>query len=336
MVSLRPFIRPAWSLGTWLGSSEHTVVLTGSPRSGTSWLLEMIERATGARRIWEPFFQQQQPVDERNFGLGSRPYLRPATDRTDLECRLANLFTGHGVSPGSATGANPYGRVEMGRRLSCAPATVVKFCRAQRLLPWLLDRFHIPAVLLIRHPLAVVSSQLEHPSWSHDRVEDTHPIMCDRIRRDYPELAAWSEQLDRPEERLAATWTFDYLVSLANWSKIEGLMLVTYESLVQAPVEALTEILAHLGLSGDAAKSDSRLPSASTRTSSNVAQGRDPLATWRRRLDEGQIRRILAVIERFGFEIYDRALVARPSHLPDERAVRTGLDRAALYHDSDG
>lgn len=319
---LAPLVRPLWSMGTLRMASKHTVIVMGSPRSGTTWLLEMIERATGARRIWEPFFiPHNEELGEVNFGLGSRPYLEPEIDHVPLRRHLERLLEGRDVTIGAATGTHRYSRLELARRLVFAPATVIKFCRLQRLLPWLLDRADVPVIMLIRHPLAVVASMLQHPAWSDEEVRRLHPIICDRIRKKYPELAKHAEQLVHLDAKLAATWAFDYLVPLARWDRLDSAYLVTYENLVRSGTDILQSVLDHLEISGDAEAAEMHQPSASTRGDTNVTAGGDPLETWKRRLGNEQIQRILDVVRGFDIRVYGKGIMPRRRHLPSQRTI---------------
>lgn len=148
-------------------------------------------------------------------------------------------------------------------------------------------------------------------------------MLSSLLREDFPELAGYVEQLVRLEERLAATWAFDHLVPLSMWEDLDSVLLVTYEDLVRSPSALLRIVLEHLNLEGDA-DSISNLhnaPSSTTQTDSNVALGGDPLTTWRNRLDGNEVSRILAVVERFGIDIYGADVTPIRDNLPSQPAM---------------
>lgn len=309
-----------WTHGTWRGASRKTVAITGSPRSGTTWLLEMIEKATRARRIWEPFPAPSDALEE-DVHLGLRPYVPPTRGLEGLYAYLAEMFKGSVESPGTASGVRAHGRCGLAVRMMTAPATVVKFCRLQRLLPWLGRRFDLPVVLLVRHPLAVVASQIRHAAWS-DGARD-HPVLCSRVRKDFPELSAFADELSHLDERLAATWAFDYLVPLSHWKSLNGVKLVTYADLIRSVEVVLGETVEFLDLQdrprGELPSLDE--PSATTHGDSNVRTGGDPLATWKNRLDQEQVDRIVGVVDRFGLNPYDESMQPRWDRLVGEYEV---------------
>lgn len=295
-----------WFLGTCRGAGARTVAITGAPRSGTTWLLEMIERATGARRIWEPFYIKPSSSSRAsNFGLGWRPYLSPDSSEGQLQAFLGEIFSGKADSLGAELGLSAHGRIRFAARMMLASATVVKFVRLQRLLPWMTRRFNVPVVLLVRHPLAVVASQINHPAWKDGAPE--HPILCHEIRNNYPELSPFVDQLDTLEERLAATWAFDYFIPFSYYEQLDGVMIVTYTDMVDSAKTVLEAVLEFLGLLDNPAVRRGVLeePSATTRDDSNVAMGENPLATWRERLDRAKVDRIQRVADRFGLNPYD-------------------------------
>lgn len=276
----------------------------------------MIEKSTGARRIWEPFHVSSRSTPRgSNFDFGWRPYLSSDTHHDRLRAWLAEMFRGGNDSPGTGAGLKAYGRIGLVACTAWAPATVVKFGRLQRLLPWLSRRFELSIVLLIRHPLAVVASQIHHPAWKQETSE--HPVLCSRLRRDYPELSAFAEELDRFEERLAATWAFDCLVPLSDWQSLNGVKIITYADLVDSPGTVLGNMLAFLNLPARRVERSTSLdePSATTREDSDVQTGNDPLTTWKNRLDDAEIDRVVRVVDRFGLNPYDQNLRPRWSRL---------------------
>ena len=183
--------------------------------------------------------------------------------------------------------------------------TLVKFCRAQRLLPWINARFDVPAVLLMRHPLAVVASQLHKPAFQQPGVADQHPVLSSTVADRWPDLAEYARTLDHFDEKLAATWAFDYMIPLQAPPSRRPDLVVTYERLVTDPGSELRRIEDALDVSFDAAARERlRRPSATTVDDSNVKQGRDRLSTWRRRLSDDQVDRIMAVVEEFGLDFY--------------------------------
>lgn len=319
---LGPVVKAGWVLGSQLGASQPTVALTGAPRSGTTWLLEMLERTTGARRIYEPCHLAK--MKRRKIELGWRPWLPPEADHPALRHYLSDLFSGREISLGSMVGNLDYSPLAVfafAKRLLFAPGTVIKFCRVQRLLPWITERFDVPIILLIRNPLAVVASQMASPLWDYERIVSSPPAGFPELREAFPQLMDYACSLTHAEEIMASVWAFDYLIPFSQWDKLDGTRLVAYEDLVQHPGRTLRKVINHFGLpSNESHEEFFRQPSASTEPGSNVLQGNNPLTTWRQRLTAEEVDRILAVVRRFGLDFYGQGLVPNRDHFPSRKA----------------
>lgn len=301
--------RLAWYFGSARQNLSDIKILTGPPRSGTTWLLELLETFPGSRRIWEPFdpFGVPQGLvrQHANFGLGLRPYLEVGKNFAPITEFLDNLFNGRVYDSRLMTGRHKRSRLEQLQRLSGGNATFIKFCRAQRLLPWLNSQFDVRTVLVMRNPLAVVASQLNEGGFQHQYIGDEHPVICDRIKRRWPDLAKYAESLRHLDEKLTATWCFDYLVPLTDWKYCDKSILVTFEDLVGSPAEEVRRLEEHYSIKLPPAVFERLVrPSATTVQDSNVRTQKDPRDSWRHRLSKEQVRRILGVVEQFGLTFY--------------------------------
>jgi hypothetical protein len=179
---------------------------------------------------------------------------------------------------------------------------VIKFVTANMMLPWLCDEFDVQAVFMVRHPCAVVSSQMVHGAWAEiDKSFCKH----DRLFEDYPHLQPVFERLDGQEEILAFNWAIQNLVPLKAPAP-RPWVETTYERLVETGREEVDRIYAELGWDETPPQAYAylRTPSATTVSESNVAKGNDPLVGWRKRLTTKQIDRILSVTHDVGLDVY--------------------------------
>lgn len=325
----RRLLRSAWgtvALSAWFVGAivrerdlEDGVLLTGSPRSGTTWCVELLELVPEVRRLWEPFgIHPEEGAAGVNFGLGWRPMVPRGATAHDVAQFLADIF-GDRRAYAPAITARPslppvahLGRLLFGRR------TVVKATRAQRLLPWIASRVPIKTILLMRHPCAVVASQLHHRAWDDLTSDRITPAASATVAAEYADLASFVSGLETRAELLAAVWSFDYLVPFDRAEECERTTLVLYEDLVRNLETQMVRLADFLDLDVpvERALQVSSRPSSTTVSDSNVATGGDPLATWRNRLTQEQVRRILAVTHRFGLDMYGRGLEPDRSALP--------------------
>jgi hypothetical protein len=287
---------------------EDAVVISGVPRGGTTWLYEILLKSIpNSCGIWEPLFL---PGNNRLNALGFswRQHIAPQDEWAEAEELFRDILRGaylnlsfiHGYSLGEF----------FGKSLG-AERFVIKFCRANRLLMWMTKKVGARSpILLIRHPCAVVASQLHHGGWNHvvRETASEHPMATPEYEQEWPWIGEIVRKTTTPEERLAVTWCLDYFVPLSE-KPPHPWILVSYERLVTDGRKELERVFKAIGgeVPGSVG-SHLKAPSMTTRRGSNVLTGEDPLATWRTRLTRNQQKRILSAVARFGMDFYSEAL----------------------------
>ena len=274
-----------------LGSSPaRTLFLAGSPRSGTTWLAEIINHDNRYRTIFEPFRPARVTLT-RNFR--SRQYLRPGTDDPALTVPIDRILAGRIRDPWTDQHNT---RLLANRRL-------VKDPWSSLMLGWMSQRYPLmPMVLVIRHPCAVVSSQLAMGAWKwHVDLEDV--LSQGSLVEDH--LAPHLDAVRAAEtvfERHVVLWCIENLVALSH---LEGRRahVVFYEDLCLDPIPQLERLFAFVGMPFDpAAGPDMLRPSALTRTDSAIAKGEGLVDGWRRHVDPGDVRRAADLVAAFGLD----------------------------------
>ena len=268
---------------------RRTIVITGSPRSGTTWLAEMVATLPGSAVLWEPCHIANMPA-ARDAGMTWRTELGPQDDAPAIEAYMQRVLSGRALTWWTArllTGYSP------------TRTWIVKFVRANRMLGWLTTRFDTRRpLLLIRHPCATVSSQLE---WGFDA--GGLPPEQDFVSRN-PELRGVYEGLSTPEERLAFVWAADVYVPLTSPERHRW-DVVLYEELVRNPMSEMTRIFRRWGLEPPpnlASRTRKASDTVSARRSGDISGA--TMTSWRDRISDGQAGRILAVTRAFGLDFY--------------------------------
>ena len=264
------------------------LVVAGSPRSGNTWLSEVLTALPGSGWLNEPLHLTWYP-EAQDAGFSWRTYVRPDADWPSGQQFLSSLFQGQVTREKRPPRGLP----------TPSPASkflIVKFIRANRMLSWLCRNLPIlPPVLLIRHPCAVVASRLRS-----NTLNKTFELKEPEFLADYPAFRPLLERLSTLEEYLAATWAIDYYLPLVNahpwpWQ------LLSYEQLVLDFDNQIQKMLTNWGLEVPPdIFSRAEVPSLSV--------GRDGIsgiAGWKERLEPDQIRRILDVVHAFGLDFYD-------------------------------
>jgi hypothetical protein len=282
------------------GEIEQSIILTGSPRSGTTWLAQILASLPGYKHFDEPL--RLAPPLVRKLGLEERNYVAPDASRPALREYVAHALRGQVDGPYQVKGTSKLQRIyEMYRR----PQVVAKFIRANRMAHWLDATFDARATFVIlRHPCAVVSSHLQ--KWgAPSQPEDLHTGFGGRLPRDL--VATFRDVLrsvETGEEILAAVWALDTYCVLRHHGSAPG-PVVTYEQLRREPDEVLTFVFDHLGAPvPEAAWNHVDLPSRSAAPDLHVDDVERQLSKWRRKLSGEQIARILSVTHAFGLDMY--------------------------------
>lgn len=285
-------------------SGAAPVVVLGSPRSGTSWLQEVLSWDPAILRVFEPLRPSMDRRVRRALPQWSLPWGDPALERTDVAEPLAEILrdvlAGRRLTPWSMRGTH---RDELRR----ARRLTVKIVRLNRSAGWFATRFpDVEIVALVRHPCAVVDSMAgfagDWHSWG--------PSFFRSFLRGHDELAERFVSVETPPYLWFAAFWAAQTRDLLRATKPEEVELVGYEALVERPA-ALRALLRSLGF-GEPPDLDTvtGIPSLTSRTSDV-----DP-HRWCRTLSSEVRDEILTVVRAFGLEGFD----ADPQ--PDMAAVR--------------
>ena len=195
--------------------------------------------------------------------------------------------------------------------LFLSKAFVIKCIRANRLLPWIIKHFQLKGIIyLIRHPCAVISSQLLHHSFSENKRIFDHDQ--EFVEQNLPDLVPFLKALNTEEEWRAVMWSLDQYVPL-KYAKRHDYMLLSYEKVVMDGLSELQRICSFLQLPmSDKSIGQLRVPSREAMGwSANhlTASVEERLLGWKYRLDKNQIERILAVVEAFGIQGFSDEVV---------------------------
>ncbi len=146
----------------YMSDSSETIVIAGSPRSGTTLLLDVLASSLRYRKIFEPLHPKAVPEAEKFYYR----YLRPEEKDPSLESFMRRVLTGKT----SNTWINNMGEVKdvksflkatlrLYRWRWWAPNRVIKIIRGNLMLAWLERNFGCKIIFIMRHPCAVVESQ---------------------------------------------------------------------------------------------------------------------------------------------------------------------------------
>lgn len=284
---------------------DETILVAGSARSGTTWLMSVLNTLDGYSSLFEPL-NPDWFLSVRDTGFEEKFYLDPDEEWDSGEDYFQKLFTGKIKSEKAHFDIHPK---NIGNRL-LSDKILIKIIRGNKILPWIGNNFDLRGVIyFIRHPCAVIASQIRtevhrEPIPSEDElIEEISSI--DIIEGDVVEEL--KGKLVSKESRLAAIWCVDNYVPLRF--KDDGFYItVRYEDLVVNGKEELDRIFDYLSGTEDTKKAYEVLgiPSGTTeKDTSAVRDEKKMIEGWKEELSEKQIKDIEDVVSVFGIDLYE-------------------------------
>ena len=299
---------------------RNTITIHASPRGGSTWLAELIHTLEGYVLLWEPVSLGRFP-EIAQFGFYPDTYLPQGTHDPEKRTYLEGVLSGRRLSVSHLSMRHFDVRHPMRFR-----GFLVKFVRGSLLLPWLLEQFPVCSIILIRHPCAVVASQLRWDAWYE--IKDLSWIEQARqgiwrfppeFEEAYPHIHDVYRTITHADEFLALDWAIQTYVPLMEL-ELGSCLLTTYEKLVVEGAQELGRIFRHLGQeTPEAAICQLGRASATTQYGSHFAMGHGALTGWRQTLNADQVRRILDIAHRVGVDFYDEGLTPDYGKLESSR-----------------
>lgn len=305
-----------------------TPVIAGSGRSGTTWVQDALAHANGYATIFEPLHPDAVPAMAAYAGR----YLRTEEGCDELETFLRRVFSGQVRDTWMTYRVRP-DRLALRKNILAGPRqayeccrrwkklarhymryrrvqgkpVLVKFIRANLMLPWLVAHLDVRIVALVRHPGAVIESKLRLGG------DDWEPgIIIEHYRSqanlDADLLSAHEGILRQhltPAGEQALIWCIENKL-LMEHAEEWGIVLGYYEDLLDESNEvAWRSIVDGLGLSNIPDTVLRRRASQQTsRLTSERGYDSGHCGAWRSRLSPAQSSEIQRVLDSFGIEQY--------------------------------
>jgi hypothetical protein len=277
-----------------LGDHRSSVFLAGSGRSGTTWVSGMINHRNAYRFVFEPFRPDKVGICKK---FRRKQYLRPDDRREEYLGPARTILTG---------GLRSFWTDQFNEKL-VARRRLIKDIRANLLLGWMRANFpDMPIVLLLRHPCAVVASQLAL-GW-RDVLSET--MEQEELVEDF--LVPMEAEIRASRggfERRLFTWCIENYVPLKQFEPGE-IHLCFYENLLTRPERELQRLFAFLD-----EDLDERVYPVLNRPSPLSRDGEvASVDAWRRSVTGRQLERAVEILGLFGLDcVYGEAPMPDPS-----------------------
>jgi Sulfotransferase family len=274
---------------------KQTVLLLGSGRSGTTWLLESLNNHADFRLIFEPFHGRGPPIAQ---GFRRR-FIPPGLNDPEEVGRFARVLAGRFRSEWS----DQYNHSHIVRR------RLIKEIQISNLVPWIDAQFPTldAIVYLIRNPWAVVDSRLELSTdsgltrwWCDLSSYLSQPQLMEGPLRSQSRLLREIQERHSLDELCVARWCVENYVPIAS-SGSHRALFVFYEDVVRKPERELSRLCRHLKIPFSADQVHLwKAPSSRTNDRLGTRDMGTRVDRWKSRMNRTEILRFQAVLEAFG------------------------------------
>lgn len=288
---------------------SDTIIVTGSPRTGTTWLMEILCSIPEYTTLFEPLHKEWFPKSIK-AGFNPRTYMSSSENNQKMEEYLHNVFTG------KITSSLPHYKLDINtitQRIR-AEKLIVKFVRANRLLPWISTKFNLKSMILItRHPCATIASQLETGIRGYLLPKNLYPtkkIIINEVTNMgiTEDIENKLININHREELLAVMWALDHY-PISIFPEPHPWIKVKYENLLTNGEIEITNLLKFLGEEKHIEKAVKKLKIPSTTTQKHEKNEaidiNYQLSKWKQKLSKDEIKNIYKVLSWFNFNFND-------------------------------
>ena len=283
-------------------SPEKNILIFSYPRSGSTWLMELVNNLPHTVNLWEPLHLRNVAVF-RELEFGWRQHIPEGTKWEEAEQAFENLLRGRYLNFWLASRSFPL-------KFCLADRMIIKFVRANGLLPWLTQHFSFQysPLYLLRHPFAVAASQLKEGSWDYEFDEYNIPQMP--YNSQYVEHSTFLKSLSTKHAAMVATWCINNKYVLEHPRHNIDWIPVYYENLLLDPERQLQDIFKRWEEPYPAEVfSNLRGASSTTKEATFRENVQAQLSKWQHFFEKDEIEEMQAVLDYFGVNIYSKDLM---------------------------
>jgi hypothetical protein len=276
---------------------ENQIVLFSDPRGGSTWLSEIINTIPKTALIWEPLhLSYVKQLKDLKFGW--RQYIPDDIDWPEAKSFFSQALSGKIINTWTLSYTSLIDYLS-------AKTFIIKICRGNMLLPWLTKQFNFmyAPIYMVRHPFAVVNSQLQHSGW--EQTLNKYKVPDIPFNDIFIQYKNYLESLNSKEEIFTAIWCISNKVPLNHINNNKKWITVHYENLLLYPEQEINRIfdLWRLPIPVGIVRSFRK----KSKTAIGDLNEKNPaiqLKRWKRELTEKQIHKMKSVLEYFNFTEY--------------------------------
>jgi len=302
---------------------KDTILVAGSPRSGTTWLMEILGTLPEYAYLFEPLNPIWFP-ESFEVGFRSKTHIKPESNWSEGEEYLKKIFAGQianlPIKDNTISDILHSFSIKNVMNHFLGNKLIVKSTNMNRILPWITKRFQLKnTFFIIRHPCATIASQIKTGLCGY---RPNFPPYCDifptidDILNEMAEIDDFDSNLvnklkniKTKEEVLAASWCLDNYFILSH-AKTYPLTTIIYEKLVNEGQNEIKRIFDSIDVKNipKSAYSCLKKPSALTLKEDYkfINMPDQQLSKWKKQLSEKQIEKILKIVSYFDIALYSK------------------------------
>ena len=304
------YVLPFTKENTNKKNTNKKITIFSEPRGGSTWMADIIGKLPKSILIWEPMYLIPSYKEIKDVHFCFHQYIPENTEWPEAQEYFRQLYN---IEIGSFKSLRLYYNNPTLRNLKNAQYFIFKCCNSNMLIPWLTKRFDINPIYILRHPCAVVASQLKYKHWDYilKNVKAYFPDPDCRFKEIYFIYQDIIDKIKRPEERLAAEWALHNSVPSKHPENDIRWVTVAYENIYNNPEYEINRIFSRLNIKvPEILFNDIRKPSITSieQSHENIKLG-NQLGSWKKQLTKDQIKNILSITKEFGMDMYDETEV---------------------------
>jgi hypothetical protein len=279
---------------------EKNIIIVADPRAGSTWLSEIMLRQSQSALIWEPLHIGENSLF-KDIGFSYRQHIPQRIEWPEAKKAFKQVLAGKNLNAWTT-------KFTTIPKILSADRLLIKFCRAGLLLPWLVENFQFERkpVYMIRHPFAVVASQLKKGSW--DQVPTSYVLTRGRFNHLVETHLDFLKRLKSRAEVLLCTWCITNGYLLSHPGNNDHWVTITYEELLLNPEETLSRIYRdHWGLDLPVQVLNGISTPSKTALDGVIKPVDQQLRGWRDYFTKEQIDRFQQILDHFNISLYNQS-----------------------------
>ncbi len=279
----------------------NPLLISGTTRGGTTWLMELLYQKN-MQVIWEPTKYETLSLYNKEFteALGAIPYIPESAVWEDAYFYFQKLLNGN-VPQRILKDAHP---LLLSNPLYKNRA-IIKCCNITPLIPWICKNFDVQPIVLVRNPMSVIASQLNHKGYQGIGTKINLFKLNNSKYNDLFEKYGRPISAINSKVSMLANWWAIQQVEVLNKNTVvdkNKWILLSYKELVLNTSAELQKLFTIYGIEKTIIDNEYNSPSATA--VNQFKHSEEYLTHWKKSLKLNEIKEIELVLEAYGLEQY--------------------------------